>query len=1144
MDNLGHFLKIGLLSFYLCASLGWAGVYLPTPSPVISGAIDMYSSFLTSYSEEGKKQISYAKRASAFRAIEQILTESLSESQPMGNSVVPTEEGSHTYIPLTEHILQRWPGIVEKNRDLLNEEELKDIEKRWNDTQIPNKEIITKTLPFMGTERGFHLLNEMGDVYLERGDLIEALKLLNLLKNNSPVLKTLSDIDRKKFFKKINFISQKLKDISTSDIEELLKTKGEVTSSAQKAAEDTSALCPDLKSEPSLKGFVQLSSSLALSDHIYVVVRDEYQELYLLTLDRTTRKLLQKQLIGSKGGGSWLYPFQGAFPYKLLFKNGKIILLTEEAFNEFSLDGRLAQVTDLSDRGKEAKSRELFHRYMIEVYGQDYEELALRITTSNYVPTARTAYHSIRQKEIIPWIFNAISKGYNYDIYTELLEQAGGISEEQLIEMMKDPNDRMFSFARGHLKNKGQTAVPFLLPFLKGKDDDLKIKAIDILEDIKDPRVIPGLLPLLDDKNSFVQGKAFWGLYELKAQEAKPKFRELVKDKNEDINIRGFSIAALVQMKDQESIPLFLELTKDKDKKIRAYALYALGVLKAEGSFPKLLAVVKDQGEDAEVRSGAIEALGEIGDPAAGTVLMEALSDNNSDVVGAALNALGTMHYEAALPKIKEILKDNTKSQEVRDAASDGLAMMDTPEALAVLLEIYEAEKGQIQGDIRSAIANYLKSEATIPMLLDILRDKNKDSDLRLSAVSALSRIGTPAALNAVIEAFFVEDAKFRDNLQSWRIVREDEEFKEQRERLVPKLVAMVKDPELPKLAKEKAIEMLEKIKELKPEREAALIAALEDDDAEIRAKAAFALGNMRAQSASAALVKHLSDGQMNLAVEYALYKIGTPGVEALIAAQKKALKDKTLSQDHRRGILESLIKTEDEKAIQAAIENLGDLKTVHWEWFQSFIGVQNSVVINYLVTVATDPKYDDRTHGYAMAGLRESNRTLIQQELIKKLEDPSPQVKNLALKALKELQIAGAVPQLHQILKNPASEKKLKENSALVIAKISRNSAESIDSSVAADVAPVLRDVILEGVSPQGRGFFIPSPGVKEAVGFFSGLREEESVREFLNSSPELRQKLIQVRNYLTDHLHVGPYNSVGDNEILTELEQLLGGT
>ncbi|MBI3017006.1 MAG: HEAT repeat domain-containing protein, partial [Deltaproteobacteria bacterium] len=549
---------------------------------------------------------------------------------------------------------------------------------------------------------------------------------------------------------------------------------------------------------------------------------------------------------------------------------------------------------------------------------------------------------------------------------------------------------------------------------------------------------------------------------------------------------------------------------------------------------------VKNRKEAPDVQMAAIIALGEMEDSTAGPVLMEALSNQEAWISGRILESLGETHYESAIPKLKEVLKDSTKSRDMRESAAEGLVAMGTPEAFSALLEGYEAEKENrnIRSDIQSAIG-YLKSESLIPMLSDVLRDKSQSPELKSAITAALFRMGTPAALNGVTEAFFVEDPGFRRIVFN-RSMYKDEEFKENREKLVPKVVNMIKDAGLPKPAKETAIQFLEKMRVNTPEGINALIGALDDNGREVRIQAAYALGNLRAESAIPALAKHLSDGAMNEAVEFALYKIGDPGVKTLIAARKKELEDKAIAQEQKINIMASLVKTEENDAIQSVIERQDPVLMTSNGLQKVFSGVQNQIAIRYLTSIATDPHQALHMPRYAGYALRESkNSVVVQQELTKKLRDPNPQVQTLAIETIEYLHLFEAIPKLHHVLKNPSSDKEVREKSALAVVNISRDSRENVPFSVVSDVAPVLQNVIVEGISEnKDKSISISGQSVVDATRFFIDFKEEESVQKILNS-PNLRQKLTQFKMYLTDL----PTRGIPrDDKLLADLTSLLG--
>jgi HEAT repeat protein len=192
----------------------------------------------------------------------------------------------------------------------------------------------------------------------------------------------------------------------------------------------------------------------------------------------------------------------------------------------------------------------------------------------------------------------AALKHENYSVRREAAEALEKIEWEP----SSDTEKVKFYFAKGKwdkLTQIGKPPVELLIAALKDKDDYVRLRAAEALEEI-------GWEPSSDtEKAQFYLAKREWD-----------KLIKLGKPAVEPL------IAAL----------------KNRDDYVRRYATVALGKIGDTRAIEPLIAALKDEDED--VREGAVESLGEIRDARAVVPLIAALKDNDEDVQYAAAKVL------------------------------------------------------------------------------------------------------------------------------------------------------------------------------------------------------------------------------------------------------------------------------------------------------------------------------------------------------------------------------------------------------------------------------------------------------------------------------------------------------------------------
>lgn len=407
-----------------------------------------------------------------------------------------------------------------------------------------------------------------------------------------------------------------------------------------------------------------------------------------------------------------------------------------------------------------------------------------------------------------------------------LAGSAGGASEAQvpqLIRALSDPDATKRARAAQYLGKLGpgaRLAISPLLKALKDSDDTARRTAADALLAIGAPSKddLRALKSALKDTSTDVRLYAAGAVGKM-GPDGRFAAADLVEalSKDTDAGVRQAAARSLAKLgadaKDA-AFPALVLATSDSDRDVgraAAEALSACGPLTA-ADVPPLLGLLKSP--DVEVRALAARALGKAGNSAKPAVpsLLEACKSPDAPVRRAALGALVQIGPDAksGLPVFTEALKDgDTETRKQAAAALGKLGVEAKPAVSALAAVLKDTDK-----DVRRSAAVALGKVGTaakeaVPALADVLRETDKD--VLLDALDALAAIGPDTKATAVgglIALFENRDAAVRT----------------------------------------KAAEAAGKIKAAVPR----LITALSDNNNDVRATAAIALGNLGPDARSA----------------------------------------------------------------------------------------------------------------------------------------------------------------------------------------------------------------------------------------------------------------------------------------------------
>ncbi len=220
---------------------------------------------------------------------------------------------------------------------------------------------------------------------------------------------------------------------------------------------------------------------------------------------------------------------------------------------------------------------------------------------------------------------------------------------------------------------------------------------------------------------------------------------ELLKNlEHEDISEKKKAIFAIGEKKINEAVPKLVELLKnDEDKVVRNSAARALGKIADKEQFDEIFGALEVGLEDPDihVRANSCWALGNLGDPRAIPLLEKMVdpgqrfytmsadpnsemisgadaSDNmlqegmkSSDVIIAAVKALGSIGNEAGIPPLKKALKDEEDGA-VRCAACIAFGRIKSKEATTALIEALNDKMWYVKRDAAKALMRIKDSRA------------------------------------------------------------------------------------------------------------------------------------------------------------------------------------------------------------------------------------------------------------------------------------------------------------------------------------------------------------------------------------------------------------------------------------------------
>lgn len=301
--------------------------------------------------------------------------------------------------------------------------------------------------------------------------------------------------------------------------------------------------------------------------------------------------------------------------------------------------------------------------------------------------------------------------------------------------------------------NIGKAVGP-LIQALSDENSWVRRNAAEALGIICDERAFPALIHVLSDQDTYVGYRVAEALGKINNERAANHL--ILALSSQDSYTRYFTVGALGKINGSEKVLYALvRALSDHEANVRSKAAEALGNINHEKAAESLIQVLCDKSP--EVRSSAAKALGKIGNGTVVNSLIQALSDQNSDVRYRAAEALGKIGGERAIIFLITALFDQNSS--VRSYSAEALGKIGDEKVVDSLVQSLFDQYSYIRSKVAEALGKIGGGKA-IDLLIRVISDQHKD--VRSSVAEALGKIGSEKAIDPLIRAISDQNSDVR----------------------------------------------------------------------------------------------------------------------------------------------------------------------------------------------------------------------------------------------------------------------------------------------------------------------------------------------------------------------------------------------
>jgi HEAT repeat protein len=450
------------------------------------------------------------------------------------------------------------------------------------------------------------------------------------------------------------------------------------------------------------------------------------------------------------------------------------------------------------------------------------------------------------------------------------------------------------------------------------------------------------------------------------------------------------AIYALGELRVKDAVPPILGFLRNPDPEIRQNAVFALGSIKDARAVDHLLERLRDQ--DNVVREYAAAALENIGDPRVVPQLREAVKSEQGSIFNMAA-ALYNLGGEDAIDILIGKLRDPNSTN--RLYAVYALGKIRDSREVEPLIESLDDEN--VQWLAAKALINL--GEMAVPALSRALG--RKERGIRLYSAYALGEIGIRATSTSLLEYVIDPDPGMREFVGDALVKLHDHGT-------IPRLLYFLEkgDPSI----QSQILKILGYLGEVSTGR--SIRPLLRSPEAQVRANAAFALGELRDPGAVGDLMALFEDpaSLVSATAAAALVKMGRAVVPVLLEALPGSRGQRA------RHLIQVLGKLKAPEAVEPIMARLADMDpVVRRASTVALTEIANPKAEESLVMLLTDS--DSQVRMYASVGLMQFGGRLSVRLLLYSLR--SEETRWLAVRILDRIGPRG-VNELIEALKDP----------------------------------------------------------------------------------------------------------------------------
>ncbi len=332
-------------------------------------------------------------------------------------------------------------------------------------------------------------------------------------------------------------------------------------------------------------------------------------------------------------------------------------------------------------------------------------------------------------------------------IAIELLNDIGQSNIiDDLVYLLNDPEKKVQEAAKNKLLDRRKEAIPGMVRVLRTtKDQSLQREIIYTLRDTGSEDAVAPLIRMMNDSDPSLHSTIRTALGYLGEPSVSPLLT-LLKTGNRSQRIHAAKILAM--MKEPRSLPEFMKILRNSDTVLKKSGAYITGELHYYPAVPLLINCISEKDVDLTVAS--IIALGKIGSAQATPALLTTLESPNSRIAVESARALGNIRDSRAVSILIEKITSGNKA--LNEAAAEALIKTGAPAVEPLFHFLTGSNEHHIKetADILARIG-----KPAVPYLLTLIDSKTTAG---WYAVEALGKTRDERAIKPLIEALALDD--------------------------------------------------------------------------------------------------------------------------------------------------------------------------------------------------------------------------------------------------------------------------------------------------------------------------------------------------------------------------------------------------